>query len=435
MEDKRLKLIENRRRIEDQYKKYRVCRRQSGLTPRKTKQIILEYHLNQGTIRKASAPQDGFGRTTQPLTENSYLRAATATETKSYKLVAGKVKETKAFQWAVAKWSIKKSTGEKIATLNLKVEELTIVKGIECTIKIIAEALAKSSAPPSSDIYGTPASPPSDTPAPPPSDNSGTAAPPPSDNSRTTAPPPFDNSGTAAPTTPLIIYCSTNSSSAPQVAQTSKVAKTFWNEYQQYGARMVFLFEFALGYALFDAHGANQLPKITTYKIAEEYLDNDPFKLIAYCPFSSPREALFQMKAILNSTVTKKLKSFLVSKLPKRIPGASLVYQLAVSDGLLAHNIFEATEINVISGALITQVIRGLWMKIDKLIVGLKDGLVYVRGLTNHFANTVEERSNDITIPGNDSFRKNYRMVVGIVDVILADIVHPEKVDHLQAHQ
>ncbi|KAL6537590.1 hypothetical protein OROMI_026124 [Orobanche minor] len=136
---------------------------------------------------------------------------------------------------------------------------------------------------------------------------------------------------------------------------------------------MVFLFEFALGYALFDAHGVNQLPQITTYKMAEEYLDNDPFKLIAYYPFSSPGEAaLFQMKAILNSAVTKELKSFLVSKLPKRIPGASLGYQLAVSDGLLAHNIFEATEINVISGALITQVIRGLRMKIDKLVVGLE---------------------------------------------------------------
>ncbi|KAL6537591.1 hypothetical protein OROMI_026125 [Orobanche minor] len=50
-------------------------------------------------------------------------------------------------------------------------------------------------------------------------------------------------------------------------------------------------------------------------------------------------------------------------------------------------------------------------------LVGL-DGLVYVRGLTDDFA-------------GNDSFRKDYRMVVGIVDVILADIVHPEKMNYI----
>ncbi|KAL6580003.1 snoRNP complex protein nop56 [Orobanche minor] len=151
-------------------------------------------------------------------------------------------------------------------------------------------------------------------------------------------------------------------------AQTFKPPITFWNQY----GRMVFLFEFALGYALFDAHGVNQLPKTPHFKIVDEFLNKDPFKLIAFYRFASPREALVQMKAILNSTVTKELKSFLVNNLPKRIYGRDLGYQLAVSEGLLAHNIFEATMINVITGDLISRVMRGLREKIDQLIVGLK---------------------------------------------------------------
>ncbi|KAK1367875.1 hypothetical protein POM88_033967 [Heracleum sosnowskyi] len=64
------------------------------------------------------------------------------------------------------------------------------------------------------------------------------------------------------------------------------------------------------------------------------------------------------------------------------------------------------------------------------------DGLVYVRGLSDDIANTVEERSNVIAISaGNDVFLKDYRMVVGMVDVILGDIVYPEKDGcHLQVN-
>lgn len=61
-----------------------------------------------------------------------------------------------------------------------------------------------------------------------------------------------------------------------------------------------------------------------------------------------------------------------MNNLPERIYGRDLGYQLAVSEGLLAHNIFEATNINVITGDLISHVMRGLREKIDKLIVGLK---------------------------------------------------------------
>ena len=70
----------------------------------------------------------------------------------------------------------------------------------------------------------------------------------------------------------------------------------------------------------------------------------------------------------------------------------------------------------------------------------LQDGLVYVIGLSDVVANTVEERLNVITLPGNYSFHKDdttfrmadnsmclgqdYHMVIGMVDVILGDIIY-----------
>lgn len=69
----------------------------------------------------------------------------------------------------------------------------------------------------------------------------------------------------------------------------------------------------------------------------------------------------------------------------------------------------------------------------------MQDGMVYVIGLSDVVANTVEERSNVVTFPENFCFRKDmvsrdyrmvngmdYRMVVGMVDVILGDIVYPD---------
>ena len=69
----------------------------------------------------------------------------------------------------------------------------------------------------------------------------------------------------------------------------------------QYGHHFVFLIEFASGYALFDAHGMYEYPGFTTtFKIAEKYLNNNPFTLRAFYPFLSVGDALIQMKAICN---------------------------------------------------------------------------------------------------------------------------------------
>ncbi|XP_074328713.1 uncharacterized protein LOC141666552 isoform X3 [Apium graveolens] len=358
-------------------------------------------------------------------------------------------------------------------------------------------------------------------------------------------------------------------------APTSKPGTSLCNKY---GRHIAFLFEFASGYALFDAHGMYEYPGFsTTFKIAEKYLNNNPFTLRAFYPFSSPGDALHQMKAICNSNVTKELKTFLVDNIPQ--PRSD--YQIAVANAMLGRNICLATGIFVIVGQIIDQVMRGLRAKIDKFIdlepgdlrmaqlnlarsyrwqscackessivqrnfhTGIADkvvvvphkleglfvakglgkknfictknlvpgkvlhgdklisvqkddgteaeyrlwnphmsklaaailcgltniwvkpgshvlylgdvcgitvlqlsdlvgsnGMVYVIGLSDVVANTVEERSNVVTIPENFCFRKDYnmvsskdyrmvngmdyRMVVGMVDVILGDIVYPD---------
>ncbi|XP_074329580.1 uncharacterized protein LOC141703661 isoform X3 [Apium graveolens] len=145
-------------------------------------------------------------------------------------------------------------------------------------------------------------------------------------------------------------------------APTSKPGTSLCNKY---GRHIAFLFEFASGYALFDAHGMYEYPGFsTTFKIAEKYLNNNPFTLRAFYPFSSLRDALHQMKAICNSNVTKELKSFLVDNIPQ--PRSD--YQIAVANALLGRNICLATGIFVIVGQIIDQVMRGLRAKIDKFI-------------------------------------------------------------------
>ncbi|KAK1394785.1 hypothetical protein POM88_013841 [Heracleum sosnowskyi] len=322
---------------------------------------------------------------------------------------------------------------------------------------------------------------------------------------------------------------------APALGKKRKVdgaptSKPFCNLHGH--SHFVFVFEFALGYALFDARGMRHYPgSITTYKIAEEYLNTSPFTLRAFYPFSSPAHALLQMKSICNSTVTKELKSFILDNIQEHRSD----YRIAVANHLLASRIFLATGISTIAGQIIDHVMRGLRVKIDqKFIIGLElgdlkmaqlnlgrsyrgqipgkvlnddklisvqneddgteveyrvwnphmsklaaavlggltniwvkpgshvlylgdvcgltvlqlsdlvgsDGLVYVIGLSDALANTVEVRSNVVTLPGNFCFSKDYnvvecrdhnmvlgfdyRMVIGMVDVILGDIVYPD---------
>ena len=68
------------------------------------------------------------------------------------------------------------------------------------------------------------------------------------------------------------------------------------------------------------------------------------------------------------ATVTKELKRFVADNIPEPRSG----YVLAVSNPTLVQTISFATRKNVIAGQIIDHVMRGLRVKIDKLIVGLE---------------------------------------------------------------
>ncbi|KAK1358838.1 hypothetical protein POM88_043312 [Heracleum sosnowskyi] len=302
------------------------------------------------------------------------------------------------------------------------------------------------------------------------------------------------------------------------------------------GLAAYFLFELASGYALFHAHGVDDL-HMANFDAHEKYINcpDQTFTLKAFHPFLSTADALVQMIAISNSTVTPQLKSFLVDNLPKWIHGKGSSCFVATSNPFLAHKITSTTGLATRCGEFSFNLMRGLRMKIDKFIDGLEpkdlekqqlnlarlysrqreedfvctknlvpgealygeeliyiqnedgtdieyrvwnplksklaaaimcgvknicvkpgahvlyigdvceitvtylsdlvgsDGLVYVVGISDVVVNMVEKRPNVITIIEKPNLCCNYRMVLGMVDVIFANVVNPIVSPH-EAH-
>jgi hypothetical protein len=72
-----------------------------------------------------------------------------------------------------------------------------------------------------------------------------------------------------------------------------------------------FLVECATGYALFLAHGINDID-MKKYQPAEEYINQSdtPFELKAYLPFSSFDDALIQMNDVSNCKLISLSKNY-----------------------------------------------------------------------------------------------------------------------------
>ncbi|KAL6583170.1 hypothetical protein OROMI_005248 [Orobanche minor] len=146
-----------------------------------------------------------------------------------------------------------------------------------------------------------------------------------------------------------------------------------WGTLIERGLPIYLLFEFASGYALFHACDVDEVE--SNFESAEKYINrfDEVFKLKAFHPFESAADALCQMNAIHDSTVTEQLKSFLVRNLPKPIIGKPN-YSIAVSDPWLGSKIVRATRMPIQSGRILFNVMRGLRMNIYKFIKNLKPG-------------------------------------------------------------
>ncbi|GAU33141.1 hypothetical protein TSUD_363420, partial [Trifolium subterraneum] len=131
-----------------------------------------------------------------------------------------------------------------------------------------------------------------------------------------------------------------------------------------------FLVECATGYALFLAHGINDIDMLN-YRLVEEYINRSdtPFELKSYLPFSSLGEALIQMNAISNSSVTEMLINFI----RKNFEPPFHRHVLTTADPVLGEKIVNNLRLSDHTSILTYSVMRGLREKIDKLI-GLHPG-------------------------------------------------------------
>ncbi|KAK1387579.1 putative fibrillarin-like [Heracleum sosnowskyi] len=149
--------------------------------------------------------------------------------------------------------------------------------------------------------------------------------------------------------------------------------KPCWINYTPY-----FLYEFASGYALFEAHGVNELflsnfynPSSPRFKSYEEFLKRSDqiFTLKAFHPFSSTVDALVQMNAVSNSRLSPHLKNFLADNLPKSLYAGCYV---TTCDDDMLDNIRTTMGMSYVCGDHGDNLTRGLRMNIDKYIDGLK---------------------------------------------------------------
>ncbi|PNX68760.1 hypothetical protein L195_g056343, partial [Trifolium pratense] len=126
-----------------------------------------------------------------------------------------------------------------------------------------------------------------------------------------------------------------------------------------------FLVECATGYALFLARGINDID-MNKYQPAEEYINRSdtPFELKAYLPFSSLGEALLQMNAISNTSVTEMLIKFI----QKNFEPPFHRHVLTTADPFLGVKIVNNVGLSDHTSLLTLSVMRGLREKIDKLI-------------------------------------------------------------------
>ncbi|GAU39466.1 hypothetical protein TSUD_158970 [Trifolium subterraneum] len=127
-----------------------------------------------------------------------------------------------------------------------------------------------------------------------------------------------------------------------------------------------FLVECATGYALFLAHGINDIDRIR-YQAAEEYINRSdtPFELKDYLSFSSvDADPLLQMNAIFESNVTDELREFL----KKNFEPPFRRHVLATADPIFGVNIVMKLGLCHRYETLINHVMRGLREKIHEFI-------------------------------------------------------------------
>ncbi|THF96445.1 hypothetical protein TEA_020632 [Camellia sinensis var. sinensis] len=160
------------------------------------------------------------------------------------------------------------------------------------------------------------------------------------------------------------------------------------------------LYESASGYALFLAHGIDEIGQ-NTEAVRNSVTDLNRFgkvvKLVAFTPFESALDTLNQCNAISeekwsseentvklmhNSSttgfwcchMTDELRNFLELTLPKVKDGKKPKFSLGVAEPKIGSHVFEVTKIPCQSNEFVLELIRGVRLHFDRFIENLKPG-------------------------------------------------------------
>ncbi|KAG6619044.1 hypothetical protein I3842_Q110700 [Carya illinoinensis] len=137
------------------------------------------------------------------------------------------------------------------------------------------------------------------------------------------------------------------------------------------------LYESASGYALFLAHGLDEIGQ-NTEAVRNSVSDLNRFgkvvQLTAFHPFESALDALNQCNAVSEGIMTDELRSFLELNLPKVKEDKKTKFRLGITDTKIGSHIHEATKIPCESGDFIHELLRGVRLHFDRFLKDLKPG-------------------------------------------------------------
>ncbi|KAK9113486.1 hypothetical protein Syun_020283 [Stephania yunnanensis] len=149
------------------------------------------------------------------------------------------------------------------------------------------------------------------------------------------------------------------------------------------------LYESSSGYALFNAHGLDEIGQ-DTEAVRSSITDLNRFgkvvKLAAFNPFASALDALNQCNAVSEvefgldllsfdcfvGLMTEELRSFLELNLPKVKEGKKAKFSLGVAEPKIGSHIYETTKIPCQSNEFVLELIRGVRLHFDRFIKDLK---------------------------------------------------------------
>ncbi|RID79763.1 hypothetical protein BRARA_A02473 [Brassica rapa] len=91
--------------------------------------------------------------------------------------------------------------------------------------------------------------------------------------------------------------------------------------------------------------------------------------LIIFHPFESALDALNQVNAVSEGVMTAELRSFLELNLPKVKEGKKPKFSLGTSEPKLGSHILEATKIPCQSNEFVLELLRGVRLHFDSMVI------------------------------------------------------------------